>query len=399
MTVLIDPPNVPGHGLVWSHLASDESFDELHRFAARLGIPRRAFDRDHYDIPSARYTEVVAAGAVPVPSRELVRRLHAAGLRRPKGEELRPRRPGRPLVRPRRLTAGDPVAVVAPAGPVPSDRLDAGLEVLRSWGLDVREMPHVRGGASGHDYLAASDDERAEDLMAAWCAPDTRAVFCARGGYGVHRMVDLLDWAALAAAGPKVLVGFSDVTALHQAFAARLGVSTMHGPVVTSLGGGDEVSREHLRRMLFRPEEAMSLTPEPVSGLSPGRAEGTLVGGNVALLAAEVGTSTLVTARGGIAVLEDVDESVYRLDRMLTHLLRSGWFSGVRGVAVGQFPGCGSPASLRALVEDRLAPLGVPLLLGLQVGHGDRNLALPFGVPAVLDADAGTLTLEQPALM
>jgi muramoyltetrapeptide carboxypeptidase len=399
VTLLIDPPNVPGHGRLWSHLASDVSFEELHRFASGLGIPRRAFDRDHYDIPAERYDDVVAAGATPVPSRELVRRLHAAGLRRRKGQQLRPRRAGRPLVRPRRLAPGDPVAVVAPAGPVQGDRLDAGLEVLRSWGLEVREMPHVRARSEHLDYLAGSDASRADDLMAAWCAPDIRAVFCARGGYGVHRMVDLLDWESLAAAGPKVLVGFSDVTALHQAFAARLGVATVHGPVVTSLGAGDEESRAHLRALLFEPETVLSLTPEPAEALVPGRAEGVLVGGNVALLAAEVGTSTSMPAGGGIAVLEDVDESLYRLDRMLTHLLRSGWFAGVNGVAVGRFTGCGEESLLRRLLEDRIGALGVPALFGVPVGHGDRNLALPFGLPAVLDADAGTLVLRQPALL
>lgn len=398
MTLLIDPPNSPGHGRLWSHLASDESFDELHRFAVGLGIPQRGFDRDHYDIPSERYSEVVAAGAVPVPSRELIRRLHAAGLRRRKTEVLRPRRQGRWLVRPRRLVEGDTVAVIAPAGPAPVDRLEAGLAVLRSWGLVVREMPHLRGRLDDLEYLAAPDVSRAADLMAAWSDPDVAAVFCARGGYGVHRMVDLLDWSSLAAAGPKVLVGFSDATALHQAFAARLGVSTIHGPVVTSLGSGDEESREHLRRTLFEPETALRLTPEPVAGLVPGVAEGVLVGGNVALLAAEVGTPTSLTAEGSIALLEDVDESTYRLDRMLTQLIRSGWFDDVRGVAVGQFSGCGTEESLRRLVEDRIAPFGVPTLFGVPAGHADRNLAVPFGVPAVLDADAGTLVLREGAL-
>ena len=399
MTLLIDPPNSPGHGRLWSHLASDESFDELHRFAAGLGIPQRGFDRDHYDIPAERYEQVVAAGAVPVSSRELTRRLKAAGLRRRKSQVLRPRRPGQSLVRARRLVPGDTVAVVAPAGPVPDDRLDVGLDVLRSWGLVVRELPHVRGRLDDLDYLAATDVSRAADLMAAWCDPEVAAVFCARGGYGVQRMVDLLDWESLAAAGPKVLVGFSDVTALHQAFAARLGVSTVHGPVVTSLGSGDDESRAHLRTLLFEPEAALSLTPEPVASLVPGVAEGVLVGGTVSLLAAEVGTETVLPAAGSIALLEDVDEDLYRLDRMLTHLLRGGWFDGVRGIAVGQFSGCGTEESLRRLFEDRLAPLGVPLLLGVQVGHGDRNLALPFGLPAVLDADAGTLTLVRPALI
>jgi muramoyltetrapeptide carboxypeptidase len=399
VTLLIDPPTWPGHGRLWSHLVSDVSFEELHAFAARLGIPRRAFDGDHYDIPAERYHDVVAAGAVPVTSRELLERIRAAGLRRRKPGVLRPRAPGQPLVRPRRLAAGDTVAVVAPAGPVPTERLDRGLEVLVSWGLQVREMPHVRGRHRDLPHLAAGDGERAADLADAWCVPDVAAVFCARGGYGGQRMVDLLDWDALAVAGPKVLVGFSDVTALHQAFAARLGVATVHGPVVTSLGAGDDESRAHLRALLLEPESVLSLTPEPVPALVPGRAEGILLGGTLALLAAEVGTPTAYPAAGGIVVLEDIGESPHRIDRMLTQLLRSGWFDGVRGVAVGRLSGCGPEDQVRGVLEDRLAPLGVPVLTGLAVGHTDRNLAVPFGVPAVLDADAGTLVLTEPALL
>jgi muramoyltetrapeptide carboxypeptidase len=399
VTLLIDPPAWPGHGRMWSHLASDESFEELHDFAARVGIPPRAFDGDHYDIPAERYDDVVAAGAVPVASRELLGRIRAAGLRRRKPGVLRPRAPGRPLVRPRRLTPGDAVAVVAPAGPVPADRLDRGLEVLTSWDLEVCEMPHVRGRHRDLPHLAAPDAERAADLTAAWCDPDVTAVFCARGGYGAQRVVDLLDWDALAAAGPKVLVGFSDVTALHQAFASRLGVATVHGPVVTSLGAADDESRAHLRALLLEPESVLSLTPEPVPALVPGRAEGVLLGGTLALLAAEVGTPTAHPAADAIVVLEEVGESPYRIDRTLTQLLRSGWFDGVRGVAVGRLSGCGPEDQVRAVLEDRLAPLGVPVLTGIPVGHGGRNLAVPFGVPAVLDADVGTLTFTGPALL
>ena len=399
MTLLIDPPNSPGHGRLWSHLASDSSYAELHRFTQSLGIPQRGFDRDHYDIPAERYDAVVAAGALPVTSRELIARLLAAGLRRRKAEALGPKKPGRSLIRPVRLRAGDRVAVVAPAGPVVPERLDAGLAVLRSWGLDVREAEHARGTHERFGYLAADDASRADDLVRAWCDPKVQAVFCARGGYGVQRMVDLLDWESLAAAGPKALVGFSDVTALHQAFAARLGLATVHGPVVTSLGSGDHESREHLRSLLFEPVAGMSLTPTPATGLVAGRAEGVLVGGNVALLAAELGTRNSLGAAESIAVLEEIGEDVYRLDRMLTQLLRSGWFDGVRGVALGAFTDCTTPDSVRALMTDRLAPLGVPLLWGLPVGHEPRNLAFAFGVPAVLDADAGTLVLRESPLL
>jgi muramoyltetrapeptide carboxypeptidase len=312
---------------------------------------------------------------------------------------LGPKKPGRSLIRAPRLSNGDRVAVVAPAGPVPLERLDAGLAVLESWGLDVRLMEHARGTDERFGYLAADDAARAADLTQAWCDPDVRAVFCARGGYGVQRMVDLLDWASLAAAGPKVLVGFSDVTALHQAFAARLGLSTIHGPVVSSLGGGDHESREHLRTLLFEPVAGASLTSAPGLPLVPGRAEGVLVGGNVALLAAEVGTRNSLRATASIAVLEEVGEEQYRLDRLFTQLLRTGWFDGVRGIVLGDFTDCASPEAVQDLVMDRMAPLGVPVLWGAAIGHEQRNLAFPFGVPATLDADAGTLVLREAALV
>jgi muramoyltetrapeptide carboxypeptidase len=399
VTLLIDPPNSPGHGRLWSHLASDSSYAELHRFAQTLGIPQRGFDRDHYDIPAERYDLVVAAGALPVTSRELIVRLKAAGLRRRKAETLAPKKPGRSLIRAARLLAGDRVAVVAPAGPVPSERLDAGLAGLESWDLDVQVMPHVRGTDDRFGYLASDDAARADDLMTAWCDPQVQAVFSARGGYGVQRMVDLLDWESLAEAGPKALVGFSDITALHQAFAARLGLSTIHGPVVSSLGSGDDESREHLRSMLFEPAPATSLTPTPALTLVPGTAEGVLVGGNLALLASEVGTENSFRAAESIAVLEDVGEELYRLDRLFTQLLRSGWFDGVRGVVLGDFTDSATPEAVQGLVLDRLGPLGVPLLWGAPLGHEPHNLAFAFGVPAILDAGAGTLVLREPALL
>ncbi len=398
VTLLIDPPNSPGHGRLWSHLASDTSYEELHAFAAQIGIPRRGFDRDHYDVPQERYDQVRASGAVPVSSRELIERLAGAGLRRRKSQTLAPRRPGRPLLRPPRLHPGDRVAVVATAGPVPPERLDAGLAVLRSWDLDVVLGRHVLGGDERWGYLAAADEARAEDLTAAWCDPDVGAVLCARGGYGTQRILDLLDWQAMAAAGPRVLVGFSDVTALHQAVAARLGLVTVHGPVVTSLGAGDEASREHLRALLLDPSPGTSITPAPARTIAPGSAEGVLVGGNLALLAAGAGTADRVTAAGSIAVLEDVTEQPYRLDRMLTQLVRSGWFDGARGIVWGEVTEV-PPAVLDDLVRDRLGHLGVPMVAGVAFGHGARNLALPLGVPARLDADAGTLVVRERPLL
>ena len=342
---------------------------------------------------------MVGAGATPVSSRELIRRLTAAGLRRRKADLLRPKPPGHSLVRAPRLRAGDRVAVVSPSGPVAPDRLAAGVEVLASWGLDVRVGPRAAGRLDRFGYLSADDETRAAELTAAWCDPDVRAVVCARGGYGAQRMVDLLDWQALAAAGPKVLLGFSDVTALHQAFGARLGLSTLHGPVVSSLGRADEADPDAPALDAARPGRAGRRSPRcPRPPWSPGTADGVLVGGNLALLAAGVGAPGGVSAAESIVVLEDVAEEAYRLDRLLTQLLRSGWFDGVRGVVLGDFTDCASPEAVRDLVLDRLGPLGVPMVAGVPVGHETRNLAFPLGVPAVLDADAGTLVLRDAAL-
>ena len=259
-------------------------------------------------------------------------------------------------------------------------------------------MPGTRGRYEPLDYLAADDASRADDLMAAWCDPDVAAVFCARGGYGVQRMVDLLDWDALAAAGPKVLVGFSDVTALHQAFGARLGASTIHGPVVTSLGVGDDESRAHLRAMLFDPGQAMTLTPEPVEVLVPGGRRG-------CWSAATSRCSPPTWARGP----RSPPRGRSRWSRTSTRTCTGSTGCSPTCSAPGGSTGCAgsrwasSPAAGRrsraGLVRDRLVPLGVPTLLGVPTGHADRNLAFPTGVPAVLDADRGTLALREPALL
>jgi muramoyltetrapeptide carboxypeptidase len=282
---------------------------------------------------------------------------------------------------------------------VPAERLAAGLEVLSSWGLEAFVTEAARGSDERFGYLSADDAARTADLTRAWCDPDVRAVFCARGGYGAQRVVDLLDWQTFAAAGPKALVGFSDVTALHQAFASRLGLSTIHGPVVSSLGRIDQESRDHLRSLLLEPRAGTSLTPEPAVTLVAGRAEGTLVGGNLALLAAELGSGYGTAASGSVVVLEDTNEPLYKVDRLLTQLLRAGWFDGVRGIALGEFVGDESDASVRDLARERLGPLGVPMVAGVPVGHGERNLAFPLGVAVVLDADAGTLELSEAALV
>jgi muramoyltetrapeptide carboxypeptidase len=289
------------------------------------------------------------------------------------------------------------VAVVSPSGPAPADRIETGSRILRSWGLEVEVGPHAGGRSSRFGYLAGTDEDRARDLQEAWCDPAVAAVLCARGGYGAQRTLQHLDWGAMAAAEPKVFAGYSDITALHGAFATQLGVSTLHGPMVaTEVFVNDAASAEHLRRTLFEPETTQVLAAQTATTVVSGRASGMTLGGCLSLLASEVGTPTGVpSAAGGILVIEDVDEKAYRIDGYLTHLLRAGWLDGVAGVVVGSWQGC---EPVEEVVRDRLGGLGVPLLGNLGFGHGDSTLTVPLGVPATLDADARTLVLDDPAL-
>ncbi|MEU8762630.1 LD-carboxypeptidase [Streptomyces sp. NPDC048659] len=304
------------------------------------------------------------------------------------------------LTRPPRLRPGDRVAVVAPSGPIPEDRLAAGLDILRGWDLDPVVAPYVLDTHPALGYLAGADEARARDLTAAWCDPRVSAVICARGGYGAQRMADLVDWAALRAAGPKVFVGYSDITALHEAFATRLGLATLHGPMVAAAAFlQDPDTRASLRATLFEPESVRTIATATAGALVPGRARGVTLGGCVSLLAAELGTPhARPSARCGLLLLEDVGEDPYRLDRILTQLLRSGWLDGVAGIGLGSWEECGPYEEVRAVLADRLGGLGVPVVERMGFGHQASAPTVPFGIPGVLDAGAGTLTLEVPAL-
>lgn len=250
-------------------------------------------------------------------------------------------------------------------------------------------------------YLAGLDADRAADLQAAWCDPAIAVVFCARGGYGTMRTIEHLDWAAIAAAPPKLLVGSSDITVLHAALGARCGLVTLFAPMpATPAFVDDPVSARRLRRMLFEPDAELVLRGPAAETLVPGRACGTTVGGNLSLIASQLGVPGLAgPPPGAIALIEDVGEDPYRIDHLVTHLLHARWFDGVSGIALGSWDGCGGdPATVRAVMADRLGGLGVPVVWEHGFGHGPGQLTVPLGVRAVLDADAGTLTLLEPAL-
>lgn len=308
------------------------------------------------------------------------------------------------LRRPSRLRPGDQITVVAPAGPVPEPKLTAGVRVLESWGLTVRVGAHVLDRHPEFDYLAGQDADRATDFQQAWLEPANAAVWCARGGYGSLRMLDHLDWAALERAQPRLLIGSSDITALHNVVANRLGLVTLFAPMLaTDAFLTDEPARLHLRQTLLEPASTCRLAGPDAEPLVAGSARGRLVGGNLSLLASGVGVADVAPPRdGAIALLEDIGEDPYRIDHFVTHLLRAGWFDQVSGIALGSWEGCGPLDTVRAVLSDRLGGLGVPVIWELGFGHGPGALTMPLGMTADLVADPATgqasITLTAPAL-
>jgi muramoyltetrapeptide carboxypeptidase len=300
------------------------------------------------------------------------------------------------MTKPARLGPGSVVEVVAPAGPVPEDLLAKGVSILRSWDLEVRVGAHVTDRHPRLGYLAGADAVRAAELTRAWCDPEVDAVLCARGGYGTLRMVDLLDWTAMAARPvPPVFAGSSDITVLHEEIATRLGVPTLFSPMVATAGFvSDPVAAEHLRRTLLEPESVRVLTGPATVPMVDGVARGVLRGGNASLLAAALGAEEPVPPPNGcLVLLEEITEDPYHLDGILTQLLRAGWFTGATGILLGSWTNCGPPEEVRAVLDDLVGSLGVPTVWELGFGHCDGQLTMPLGVEAELDAANGTVTL------
>lgn len=294
------------------------------------------------------------------------------------------------------LKAGDRVALVSPSGPVPAGQLDRAVAVLTGWGLEPVVGEHASDAHPRAKYLAGDDKDRAADLQQAWCDDSLQAVFCIRGGYGAVRILDFLDAGKLRAAGPKILLGSSDATALHEYWAENLEVATWFTPMIaTDAFLNDEAAREGVHRALFTGYAGRTYRGDSTAALFTGQARGVLTGGTLSLLAMTLGARGRTGARGipsaagsgRIGLLEDVTEDVYRLDGLLQSLLRAGWFEGMAGIALGSWSQCDEPAEVKALMEEVLGPLGIPLLWELGFGHGAGAHSIPLGVSATLYAD------------
>ena len=295
----------------------------------------------------------------------------------------------------RQLRQGDTVAVIAPAGPSTPDRVALVLPLFKRFGLHARLYPSCHARHPQHDFLAGDDATRLADLHAAFADTDIAAIFALRGGWGSARLLDRID-TALLRANPKLLIGFSDITALH-ALLAREGLIGVHAPMPGSnlVLPGNEDDADALFTLLMQPLPAghcFAPTLAADAWRVPGRASGTLVGGNLSLVAALLGTPWAWPSEGTILFLEDVSESLYRVDRLLTQLRLAGVLHRTSGFVLGSFTEDADPA---VVLREHFADLGKPLLAGWPAGHSVPNRALPLGAAVTLDADAGTLTLEQ----
>lgn len=301
------------------------------------------------------------------------------------------------LLRPGLLRKGDRVRLIAPASPFDAGPFRAGQRVLE--GLDL--VPVVcRGEFSREGFLAGSDRQRAARVRRALLEEDTRAVWCIRGGYGTARLLPFLDLPRLGR-HPKLLVGFSDLTALLVQLARPGGFVTIHGPVITQLPRLPAGHVSWLKTLLFETGAPLSVPIGRTRTLVPGTAEGRLMAGNLSILASLAGTPYAPDLGGAVLCIEDPGEAAYRLDRLFWQLVSAGLLKGVRGIVVGELTGCSpvaGPYSARRVLERAVSLLGLPALSGAPFGHGRRNLALPVGARARLDAGAGTLTLLEAAV-
>lgn len=325
----------------------------------------------------------------------------------------------RPMIRPKTLAPGDTIAFVAPAGPLDRERMLLARDrlVARGYKVTLREDLFAEEG-----YLAGSDERRAAELMAAFLDPEVDAIFPGTGGYGTMRILDRLDYEAIRR-NPKILIGFSDLTALHAALNRRAGLITFHSPNPMWGLGSENNLTPFSERWFFRAlegpaaepytielprpleiadarEVAVDEMPRPVA-FGKGKARGRLVGGNLSLLSAIEGTPYALDTEGAILLIEDTREAPYRVDRMLRQLQLAGKLATLRGAILGQFTrnydredetrGADPRYTVDGVLRQYFENAGIPVLMNYPIGHYPENATLPLGGEVEVDADAGVV--------
>jgi muramoyltetrapeptide carboxypeptidase len=316
------------------------------------------------------------------------------------------------LVKPERLRFGDTVGIVAPASPAedPEDPDDFAAALLKM-GFKPKLSTNVRKRLG---YLAGSDEARASDLMKMFGDPEVKGIFCLRGGYGSGRLLQMLDYRFIKK-NAKVFIGFSDITSLHTAFETHARMVSFHGPTLNSSITSSRPSQFSLQSMfktIMQPSAPGGLcdskTQKDVTILRKGTATGHLIGGNLSVFIALIGTPYQPRFKDAIFFFEDVMEQPYRFDGRLTQLLNAGLLQQVAGIAVGNNKDCEDPDAAKSkeyhqtvedVLRDRLLPLGVPVISGLPFGHVRENATIPMGLQATLDAVNGDLIINEGAVV
>ena len=287
------------------------------------------------------------------------------------------------------LNKGDKVGVIAPASPINEQTLNNGLNLLREWGL----KPIVSSNISeNRGYLAGSDKDRAADINKMFNNLDISCIWSACGGYGTPRILDMLDYEMIKN-NPKPFIGYSDITALHLAFNKMTDMTTFHGPMVaTELGNNpNQFTVNNIKNILFGDNKNIILeNPEstPFKIINPGTAWGELIGGNLSLLAATIGSKYEVDTGDKVLFIEEVNEEPYRIDRMFAQLKSAGKFDQLRGLILGDFTGCTTETpslTLSEIFEDYFEEYDFPILSGLQCGHSNSQIIIPIGKKALID--------------
>jgi muramoyltetrapeptide carboxypeptidase len=314
-------------------------------------------------------------------------------------------------LKPKRLKAEDTVALVAPGSYISENELNESIQNIEGLGFNTTYNSSI---LSKTGYFSGSDQRRADELMEMFSGKDVDGIVCVRGGYGCSRILPLLDFDVIKN-NPKVLIGYSDVTALLYGIYSQAGLVCFHGPV--GISTFNDFSVRYLKNTLVYPHDNLELISELETGtsysespvvISNGIAEGELIGGNLSIVVSMIGTPYDVDYEGKIVFLEETGEEPYRIDRMLTQMIQTGKFDKAAGIALGIFDKCepkekdpafSSSFSLMEVLLDRLSDLGIPVIYGLSFGHIKNKFTLPFGIKAELNVDNYTLSLLEKAVI
>ena len=311
------------------------------------------------------------------------------------------------IIKPPRLHTGNIIGLVAPAStPSTEEYIEKGAAYLEQLGYRVKFGKHIR---NTHGYLAGTDEERAEDFNTMVYDKDVKAIFAIRGGYGTPRILPMIDYRSLKQ-HPKIIVGYSDITALQLAIFRKIGLVTLSGPMtgVEMWKGMDPYTEENFWRLLTSTKKIGSLknpAKEPWKILRHGKAHGRLLGGNFSLLACLIGTPFLPELRKSILVLEDVEEAPHRIDRMLSQLLHAGVLQRLAGLVFGNFTDCnpGNPKephlTIDQVLEEYSAKVNCPVITNFQYGHIQRKLTIPIGLRITLDTHRNRFALMESAVV